>query len=133
MMIRKAVKTEGDINSIYELLTVAARDNLVLPRSIDELTGVVDSFFVAVEEGKIVGCCAIEIYNEKLAEIRSLVVAEEFQGVGIGQKLVDTCIAQAIESGIYEVLTITDKDSFFEKSGFRKTLNGQWAMFMKLK
>jgi len=80
-----------------------------------------------------VGCCAIEIYNSKLAEVRSLVVLPEYQGRGIGGELVKGCVREARRKGVLEVITITDKDVFFEKNGFNKFLNGQWAMFVKLK
>ncbi len=132
-MIRKANNSKEDIEAIYEIISVAARENLILPRTVEEIGEVIEGFFVAVEDGCVVGCCAIEIYNEKLAEIRSLAVLPEYQKNGFGQRLVNACVAFAIDRGIREVLTITDKDAFFEKSGFLKTLNGQWAMFMKLK
>lgn len=133
MVIRKAKKVQKDIDSIYKLITNAARDQKILPRTREDIGDVIDGFFVAVANNKIVGCCAIEVYNKKLAELRSLAVAPVFQRMGIGKMLVDACVESAKEQGVYEILTITDKDVFFEKAGFGKCLNGQWALFMKLK
>jgi len=132
-MIRKANNNDGEIREIYELIKAASEKNSILPRSEQEIADVIDCFYVAEEDGKIAGCCAIEIYSPKLAEVRSLAVVPEYQGKDLGSHLVKECVAEAAEKGIYEVLAITDKDAFFEKMGFNKTLNGQWAMFMKFR
>ncbi len=133
MKIRRAEKKGEDINSIFQIISNAASAGKILPRTKKEIEEVIGSFFVAETDGKIAGCCCLEIYNKKLAEIRSLAVLPEFQSRGLGKRLVDACIERARKEGIYEILTISDKDVFFEKSGFGKCLNGQWALFMKLK
>lgn len=133
MTIRSAENKREDINSIFELIKNAASSGKILPRSKKEIEEIIDCFFVAEVEGRIAGCVCLEIYNKKLAEIRSLAVMPEFQKLGIGRKLVEACVEKAQKNGIYELLTISDKDAFFEKAGFGKCLNGQWALFMKLK
>ena len=75
-------------------------------------------FFVAEEEGHIVGCCALEVYSQRLAEVRSLAVIEEYRGQGIASQLVAACLTEARKRGIYEVLTITGTPPLFEKQGF---------------
>ena len=35
------------------------------------------SFFVAHAGGKLVGCCALQVYSKRLAEVRSLAVREQ--------------------------------------------------------
>jgi N-acetylglutamate synthase-like GNAT family acetyltransferase len=47
--------------------------------------------------------------------------------------LVKACLEEAKEKGVYEVLVVTDKVDFFHKLGFRKCLNDQFPMFIKLK
>ncbi len=128
-MLRKAKIT--DIPSIKELIDEAAKSHKVLPRSETELRKVIRSFFVWEENNKIVGCCSLEVYSKKLAEIRSLVVDLYYRKNGIGKQLVAACMEKAKELQIYEVLTITEKDAFFEKMGFSKCLGGQWALFMR--
>ena len=128
-MIRPA--TTKDIPEIKKLIDWAAENHKVLSRDEDELHQVIHNFFVWIEEDAIIGCCSLEIYNKKLAEVRSLVIRDLHQGKGIGRALVDACIHRAKEKGVYEVLTITDKDAFFEKLGFNKCLDDQWALFMK--
>lgn len=121
----------ADIPFIKKLIDEAAKSHKVLPRSETELRKVIRSFFVWEENNKIVGCCSLEVYSKKLAEIRSLVVDLHYRKNGIGKQLVAACMEKAKELQIYEVLTITEKDAFFEKMGFSKCLGGQWALFMR--
>ena len=85
-------------------------------------------FFVAEEDGTIVGCCALEIYSQRLAEIRSLAVHADHQGKGIASALVDACVAWAQEKQVYEVLSITGTPAFFEKHGFGTFHNEKYAL-----
>lgn len=128
-MIRKA--RNADIDSVYKLIFEAAKIGKILPRSKEELKKVIHHFYVYEMDGIVVGCCALEVYSKKLAEIRSLVVADNYKKQGIGRALVEACLAEAKVKQIFEVLAITDKDAFFEKLGFKKELNGQWPMFLK--
>ncbi|MDO8562059.1 MAG: GNAT family N-acetyltransferase [bacterium] len=75
-------------------------------------------FFVAIENGKIIGCCALEIYSKRLAEIRSLAVTKESQNRGIATKLVSACMAAARKKKIYELLAIVESEKFLAKFGF---------------
>jgi amino-acid N-acetyltransferase len=131
-VIRKAKKTNTEIASIFSLIADAAKQGKVLPRSYEEIEKAIEGFFVAEKDDIIIGCCALEIYSPKLAELRSLSVHSDHQGNRIGVKLVEACLQEAKRKNIFEVLAITDKDIFFEKLGFQKCLNGQWAMFVKL-
>ena len=89
-------------------------------------------FFVAEEGGKIVGCCALEVYSQRLAEVRSLAVAKEHQGKGIGTGLIEACLAAAKEKGVQEVLTITSALPLFEKHGFGPFKNEKYALIKVL-
>src|SRR5260370_31137256 len=51
----------------------------------------VSSFLVATVEGRIVGCCALQVYSKRLAEVRSLAVHPDFQKRGIASRLVELC------------------------------------------
>lgn len=78
----------------------------------------VGQFFVAIEDGNIVGCCALEIYSKRLAEIRSLSVEKKYHGRGIAMELIKHCLKHARKKGVYKVLAITGAKGLFEKFGF---------------
>ena len=94
-----------------------------------ELDVLVETGFVAVEmvgeNEKIVGFASLEIYSRKLAEIRSLVVADHRQGIGVGKKLVSACVERARQRNILEVMVVTSSDVFFQNCGFDFTLPGE--------
>ena len=86
-------------------------------------------FFVAAYEGQIIGCCALEIYSKKLAEVRSLAVEKKFQHGGVATRLVKLCLARARRKKIYEVLTITGIPQLFTRLGFRPFKKQKYALF----
>ena len=89
-------------------------------------------FFVAIEDGAIIGCCALEVYSKRLAEIRSLAVAPEARGRGLASELIKLCLAEAQKRKIYEVLTITGATELFEKQGFGTFHKEKYALLKVL-
>ena len=90
------------------------------------------SFFVAEMKGRVVGCCALQIYSRRLGEVRSLAVHPEFRGRGIGRKLVAACQARARERGVKEILAVTSEVMFFECCGFRTFFGERIALFFDI-
>ncbi len=129
-MIRKAKLSE--LLEVGTLIKIGANMGQVLIRSKDDIKKNIGNFFVAVGDGKIIGCCALDIYSEKLAEIRSLVVLPEYQNRGIGGKLIKRCLEKAVYLGIYQVLAVTDRHKLFKTAGFVSKLNKKTPMFMNL-
>lgn len=117
-ILRKA--TIADVKCIHKLLMDCANKRLLLPRSFNELYSHLRDFVVAEDRRQevVVGCCALTITWEELAEVRSLVVTEDAQGQGLGRKLVEFCISDALTFGIYKIFTLTYQVSFFQKLGF---------------
>ncbi len=130
-MIRKAkIK---DLKVIYSLLQEGATSGKVLKRSLKELKSAIKNFYVYEENNKVVGCCSLEIYSQKLAEIRSLAVTAEYRNRGIGSALVKNCLDKAKKKGVYQVLSVTDKCDLFERFGFKNEVDEKQAMFVHLK
>ncbi len=122
-MVRPAVKS--DLEPISNFIQPFVTEGKILRRTLEELEGLIPNYLVAEIENEIVGCVVLEIYSPKLAEIRSLAVSSDFQGKGIGKLLVAACVEQAKKSGVFEVMAITSKDSFFQSCGFDFTLPGE--------
>ncbi|RKX59196.1 MAG: N-acetyltransferase [Thermodesulfobacteriota bacterium] len=117
-MIRKA--RLSDVKYIYKLILHFSKSGAVLPRPLVELYEEVRDFFVYEEKDLIVAACALHIYWEDLAEIRSLVVSEEYQRRGIGTQLVKKCLEEAKILEIPKVFVLTRIPEFFIKLGFRE-------------
>jgi N-acetylglutamate synthase-like GNAT family acetyltransferase len=130
IVIRKA--TEADIEPLSAFISQFVASGDLLPRTLTELVDLLPNFFVADRQGQIVGCATLEIYSRKLAEIRSLAVAPDLQGSGVGTELVEACVALAREQNVFEVMAISAQDSFFRKCGFDYTLpNLRKAFFLQ--
>jgi amino-acid N-acetyltransferase len=120
-MIRKArVK---DLKTIQSLINAFAKKDLMLPRSLNELYENIRDFWVAEHDGKVIGCAALHICWDDLAEIKSVAVVTHKQGKGIGRRLVDVCIDEARMLGSRKVFVLTYKPGFFNKFGFRRIRN----------
>jgi amino-acid N-acetyltransferase len=115
-----------------QLIQPQIEQHVLLPRTIDELALLLENYVVADDHGRIVGCAALEIYSSKLAELRSLVVAPEYRGQGLGKRLVEAVLEAARSEEILEVMAITASEDFFRSCGFDYTLPGQKkALFFK--
>ncbi len=118
MKIRKAIPR--DVAEIQKLINYFAKKDYMLPRSLNYLYENIRDFCVAEEKGKVIGCCAIHIIWEDIAEIASLAVKETHKGIGIGKKLVLTCLAEARRLGLTRVFALTYLPKFFKKCGFKR-------------
>jgi len=119
-MLRKA--RIGDVRTIHRLINLSSGKGEMLPRSLMDIYGSLRDFFIFQDEGRdeILGICAMSIIWENLAEIRSLYVDEERRKEGIGRKLVESCLSEAITLELFRIFTLTYKQVFFEKLGFRE-------------
>ncbi len=75
---------------MYEQIRVFADRKLMIRRSMAELYESIREFFVAVDdENRVIGCVALHVFWEDLAEIRCLAVDEQVQNSGVGRQLVE--------------------------------------------
>jgi amino-acid N-acetyltransferase len=117
-MIRKA-KIE-DVKKIQNLINFFAKQDLMLPRSLNELYENLRDFWVVEDNKKIVGCVALHISWDDLAEIKSLTVLKSRQGEGLGKELVNYCLNEARELGAKRIFVLTYKPDYFKKFGFKR-------------
>ena len=124
-MLRKAQL--ADIPNIQRLIN----DNLdkLLPRKDEEVLELLDTFWVVEDGGEIVGCCCLEVYSPKIAELRSLAVRDGVRGEGYGKMLVEAAVNEAKSRNIRQILVVTSTRDFFEKVGFGECLNEKYALF----
>ena len=116
LSVRKA--RMGDIRAIHALLMTSSADGLLLPRSLTDLYGHLRDFFVVEGDGATVGCGALSIIWENMAEVRSLAVAAHARRKGCGRLIVEACIAEARELDIHRLFALTYQLPFFNALGF---------------
>ena len=112
-----APAASGDLDAIVALLRASG-----LPTS-DLTSRHLDGFLVArasggVAPGGLAGCVAVEPYGD-WGLLRSLVVAPEARGTGLGGALVDAAVARARAEGFVSlVLLTTTAETFFRARGW---------------
>ncbi|MDE1766909.1 MAG: GNAT family N-acetyltransferase [Thaumarchaeota archaeon] len=90
-----------------------------------------EAVYVAAIGSKVVGAASIIIEQKfihkggKAGHIEDVVVAKEFQGKGIGQKVVQALLEHAEKKGCYKTILDCSDDliPFYEKLGFKKYSN----------
>jgi len=122
-MIRKAKITDG--RAIHQLLIKYAGQGLMLSRSLPDIYETIRDIYVYEENGRVLGTVWLHICWEDLAEVRSLAVAEEVGGKGVGRQLVQACLDEARELGMKRVFCLTYKPDFFAKNGFAEIEKSQ--------
>jgi len=127
LQIRPAEDVDREV--IFTLIEHFVEQRSVLPRTLDELDELIPRGFVVQIDERVVGFAALEVYSRKLAEIRSLVVAQDVQGRGVGAMLVRACVERARERNIFEVMAISSSEFFFRSCGFDFTLPGEKKAF----
>ncbi len=112
-----------NLNNIIDIQTILkpyVDEGVILYRDEDEIATNIRSYILAYENEIPVGVGALHIFSPFLSEIRSLAVDKNYQGKGIGKKIVKALLKEAQEIGVKEVLALTYKKEFFEKLGFRE-------------
>jgi amino-acid N-acetyltransferase len=117
VILRKA--TVKDVPTMARMINAFAGQGQMLPKSQHQLYQDIRDFVVAVSDERIVGCGALHVIWEDLAEVRSLAVAQDWQGRGLGRMIVETLLAEARSLGLPRVFALTYHQGFFERLGFR--------------
>ncbi len=116
--LRARKATLPDVPAIHALLAGYAREGLVLPRTIGELCENVRDFTVVEKHGEVVGCGALHLYGQHLAEVRSIAVAHDAQNQGAGRKLVAALLSESREHKVVQVCLFTRSPQYFGRLGF---------------
>ena len=108
----------GDVHAIRQLLDTYAAERILLSKATVTLYEDVQEFYVAEIDGRVVGCGALHVLWEDLAEVRTLAVDKDFRGHGIGDVLLERLLEQARSIGVTRVFCLTFAVAFFVKHGF---------------
>ena len=110
----------GDVRAIRRLVDANVASGRLLDKATVTLYEDIQEFLVAerAEDGLLVGCGALHVMWEDLAEIRTVAVDQELRGRGIGRLLVETLLQSARDLGVQRVFVLTFEVAFFASLGF---------------
>jgi amino-acid N-acetyltransferase len=108
----------SDVSTIKAFVDGYANDRILLGKASVTLYEDVQEFVIAEIDGQVVGCGALHVLWQDLAEVRTLAVAPEFRGHGVGAELLNALIGRARDLGVERVFCLTFETSFFGGHGF---------------
>ena len=114
-----------DVPAISKLIDANVESGRLLRKVTVTLYEDIQEFCVAEldHDAALAGCGALHVMWEDLAEIRTVAVREDCQGLGIGHGIVDTLLQRARALGVDRVFCLTFAVDFFARHGFRP-ING---------
>jgi amino-acid N-acetyltransferase len=116
VVIRRA--RTSDVRAIRALIDTYTADRRLLSKATVTLFEQVQEFWVAVRDDDVVGCGALHVMWEDLAEIRTVAVDPAYRGMKIGHRIVNELIDRARDIGVARVFVLTFETSFFGTFGF---------------
>jgi amino-acid N-acetyltransferase len=116
IIIRRA--RTSDVRPIKALIDIYA-GKVLLAKELVTLYEDLQEFWVAELNGRIVGCGALHVLWEDIAEIRTVAVDPAVKGRGVGHLLVTRLIDLARELGLERIFVLTFETEFFGRHGFK--------------
>ena len=110
----------SDIKAIRAIIDEYAASRRLLTKETVTLYESVQEFTVAESAGKIVGCGAVHVLWEDLAEVRSVAVDAGVRGQGVGHSILEVLIKRAAEIGVKRIFCLTFETEFFGRHGFKE-------------
>ena len=109
----------GHAEGIHDLLTKYSDQEVLLPRAVSEILGLIPQFFVIVDNKRVVACVAIEVFSTDLGEVRSLAVDPSYKRQKLGKLLLQKIETYARQLGLTKMMALTYVEGFFHKYGYQ--------------
>jgi amino-acid N-acetyltransferase len=109
----------ADVRAINALVEPMTHTGILLGKDLVSYYEAVQEFLVATDaEGTVVGCGALHVMWEDLAEVRTLAVADSVRGTGLGHRMLEALLERAAQLGLQRVFCLTFEVEFFSRHGF---------------
>jgi len=118
-VVIRAAKTT-DVKKIRAIVDTYAVERKLLSKETVTLFESVQEFVVAEVDGAVVGCGALHVLWEDIAEVRTVAVVEQMHGKGVGHLILENILARAKEVGVKKVFCLTFETKFFGSHGFKE-------------
>lgn len=113
-----------DVRAIRAIVAPMAQSRVLIAKEAVTYYEALQQFRVAELDGEVVGCGALHVMWEDLAEIRTLAVCPEAKGAGVGSALLDALVEDARQLGVRRLFCLTFEVDFFRRHGF-EPIEGQ--------
>jgi amino-acid N-acetyltransferase len=110
----------SDVKKIRAIVDTYAVERKLLSKETVTLFESVQEFVVAEVDGEVVGCGALHVLWEDIAEVRTVAVVEQMHGKGVGHLILQNILARAKEVGVKKVFCLTFETKFFGSHGFKE-------------
>lgn len=109
----------ADVRQIKELVEPFVQQRILLGKETVVFYEAVQEFRVAEDaSGRLIGCGALHVIWEDLAEVRTLAVSADWVGRGVGHAILDRLESDARELGLSRLFCLTFEVGFFGRHGF---------------
>jgi amino-acid N-acetyltransferase len=115
----RAART-SDVPFIEALVEPLVQQRILLGKDLVVFYEAVQEFRIAEDDetGEPIGCGALHVMWEDLAEVRTLAVAPEWLGQGVGRSILNRIETDAVQLGIKRLFCLTFEVPFFERNGY---------------
>lgn len=111
----------SDVPRIKELVEPLVQKRILLGKETVVFYEAVQEFRVAEDaNGTLIGCGALHVMWEDLAEIRTLAVDPGWRGRGVGHAILEAQLKRAVKLGVSRVFCLTFEVDFFASHGFEE-------------
>lgn len=109
----------SDVPAIKALVEPLAEERILMAKeTVAYYEGLPEFRIVESDAGEVLGCGALHIIWEDLAEVRTLVTSPAARGRGVGHALVEELLEEARAFGVSRVFCLTFEVNFFRRHGF---------------
>ena len=108
----------GDVRAIRALVEPLTATRVLVAKDAVAYYESLQQFRVVEDDGRVVGCGALHVMWEDLAEVRTLAVHPSASGQGVGSQLLEALLDDARDLGIKRVFCLTFEVDFFSRHGF---------------
>lgn len=110
-----------DVPTIARIVAGFADNRILLHKETVNYYENVQEFRVAVDRaGQVIGCGALHVMWDDLAEVRTLAVDESWHGRGVGHALLEELLTQGERLGVSRLFCLTFEVDFFSRHGFHE-------------
>lgn len=112
----------ADVPAVRRLIDLYSRDRILLDKATVTLYEDIQEFWVAERDhdARVVGCGALHVMWEDLAEVRTLAADPQVRGQGVGHLMLLRLLETARWLGVRRIFCLTFEVQFFARHGFRE-------------